>query len=528
MDWVPPIIIEILASAKELKAGVHESEKEMDKLMAKGDTVSARMSHLGKMVGDWALMGAAGVAVGATALAFKYGEALDKLQLQGHLTEEQMKTLRGQILQVSTATATGSSEIADAYLKATKSGMDLAQSQQAVTIAAKFAKAENASLATTMDAAINIQQNHIAGTKSVAETMDIFTNAIKNSRLTADALTNALSGKALSAFAAYHIDLKTATTLLAGFANQGLNGTKAQIALKSGFAGLDRPIFSTNGHLSTTAKLLQSVGVNQQTLSEEARRPGGMLTVLSQLNQAWTTNATATQKAQGLTSFMTQVFGASAGPAFTNLISQLPQLNQLMEKMNTPGATQSAFQTWLSTPGGVIENFKTTMENALVPLGEYLLPKGAALAKWAASVASALSKNKDGAGSIASTIAGGILAGLAGAKLASIGVKIAELFGVTASGALAGQIGLVIGAGIMAFLATINVLDWLKGKATVHQTAFDAPWLQQLLAKAGISNSSAADMSLSAKTIGYLENKYGIYAPGTSAATKVSLKARFG
>jgi hypothetical protein len=281
-----------------------------------------------------------------------------------------------------------------------------------------------------------------------------------------------------------------------------------------------------NGHLTTSAKVLASVGINQQTLAEEARKPGGMLHVLSQLNQAWNTNASATQKAQGLTSFMTQVFGASAGPAFTNLISQLPKLNQLMDKMNKPGATKSAFQEWLSTPGGVLENFKTTMENALVPLGEFLLPHGIMLANWAKDVATALATNKGGAGTIATTVAGAILAGLASAKVAGVGIKIAELFGVTASGALAGQIGLVIGAGILSFLATVNFLDWLKGKATVKPTAHYANWLQELMDKAGIKGTGTT--TLGANSLGYLENKYHIYAPGTSQATKVSLKARFG
>lgn len=526
MDWIPPIILEILANAKEFKTTKNEVLHGVKEIDEAGKTTSARLNALGQKIGDFALMGAAGVAVGATALAFKYGEALDKLQLQGHLTEEQMKTLRVQILQVSSATATGTDQIAGAYLQATKAGLNLADSQQAVTSAAQFAKAENANLTQTMQAALNIQQMHIAGTKSVSQSMDIFTAAVKNSRLTADGLTQSLSGKSLSAFAAYHVDLKTAAALLAGFANQGLVGTRATMSLKAGFAALDKPMYSTNGHLSSSATTLAKLGLNQETLAKETRKPGGMLTVLSQLNQAWNQNATATQKAQGITSFMAQVFGASAGPAFTNLIAQLPQLNGLIDKMNQPGATKSAFQQWLSTPGGVLENFKTTMENALVPLGEFLLPHGIMLANWAKEVATALATNKDGWGTIATTFAGAIIAGIAAMKVASIGIKIAELFGVTASGALAGQVGLVIGAGILAFLGTVNFLDWLKGKATVKPTAKEAPWLQQLLDKAGIKGTGST--SLSANSLGYLENKYGIYAPGTTKATKVSLKARFG
>ena len=464
-DFIPPVILDIIANWESVKVATEGTVSSIHEIGAAGDTAGAKMSAFGTKVGDAFLLGAAGVGVAAVDLAFKYGESLDKMQLQTHLTDAQMAQLRGTILQISTATATNASQITEAYSQTTKAGLSLSQSQSAVTSAAMFANAEQGNLSDTLKAALNIYNMHIAGTKNVSQTLDIFTTAIKNSRLSADDLTTALSGRALSAFAAYHIDIKTATAFLAGFANQGMTGAKAQMALATGFASLAKPMYTAKGGLSSTAQVLQGYGVNAATIAREARQPGGMLTVLGQLNQAWQTNATATERASGEVSFFNQVFGASAGRAFYNMINQLPKLQELMKTMNSSsGSTKSAFETWLSTPGGTLANFKTTMENALIPLGQYLLPKATEAAKWATGVMQDLAQNKNGIGTVVSSIGGAILAGLAASKLAGVGIRIAEAFGVTLSEGLAEEIGADIAAGIItAFAIKKLVLDPATG-----------------------------------------------------------------
>ena len=457
-DFVPPVILEIIANWASVKAATEGTIASVGEIGAAGETTSAKLSALGSKMGNAFLLGSAGVALAATDLAYKYSEALDQMQQQTNLTEAQMEQVKENALKVSTATATSATKIVEAYTLATKAGFTLAQSQDAVTAAAMFANTQHVDLNTTLQAALNIYKMHIAGTTSVADTMDIFTTAIKNSRLTADGLTTAMSGRALSAFAAYHIDIKTATALLAGFANQGMNGARAQMALSTGFAGLSKPMYTSTGQLSATAKVLQGYGVNAATIASEARQPGGMLTVLGQLNQAWQTNATATERASGEVSFFNQVFGASAGRAFYNMISQLPQLQKLMGQMNaSKGATKSAFEVWLSSPAGVLQNFKTAMENALIPLGQFLLPKATQLAKWTTTVFTALAQNKDGLGTLTTVVGGALVAGLAGAKIASLGTSIASMFG-SEMVIEAGPIALALATGFLAYLVIKNAL----------------------------------------------------------------------
>ena len=374
-SFLPPVIIEILASIKDFTAKKDKVLGGLKEIQAEGATTGDKLQAVGNKLAGFMILGAAGVATAAIKMSYDFQEALHTVGEQTNVTQGQLKQIGTLALQVSTETATSAKLILSGYTQLIKGGYSVSEATQAVGAAAMFAKTQNADLNTTLSAAIGIQAVHMAGTTGVANTMDIFTDAIKGSRLTADDLTTALSGKALSAFAAYHIDLKTATTLLAGFSNENMNGARSQLALKTGIEALDKPMYGNNGQLSSQAKLLQSVGINQATLAAEARKPGGMLTVLSQINQAWEQNATSTMKAQGINSFMTQLFGGAAGPAFTNLITQLPNLQKLFETMNKGGTNKSAFEEWLKTPAGAVANFTTTVENALTSAGNVLLPK---------------------------------------------------------------------------------------------------------------------------------------------------------
>ena len=191
---IPPVIIEIFANIKEFTAKKNEVLHGMDELNAKGKTTSEKFSLLGNKVANYTLVAGVAIAGYATKLAYDYSKAMDTVRLQTNLTETQVNALSPQILKVSKTTATSASDIAVAYTQVIKAGVPLNKVQNDVAASAMFANAQEASLSDTLKAALNIQKLHIAGTKSVSQTMDIFTNAVQNSRLSATDLTTAMGG----------------------------------------------------------------------------------------------------------------------------------------------------------------------------------------------------------------------------------------------------------------------------------------------------------------------------------------------
>jgi len=372
-SFLPPVLIELIASAREFNFAKNEVLHGMEEMNAKGATMSQRFSVYGQKMATGILAGAAGLAVAATKMAYDYNEALDKIGLQSNYTAGQVEELKKAALDVSRATATSAVDIANAFTLTAKAGLSVKDAQQGVASAAEFAKTQNVDLNQTLTAALGVQAAHMAGTKNLTQTMDIFTNAVKNSRITATQLTDTLSGRTLSIFASYGIDIKTATALLGGFADVNVTGTKATQGIATALAALDKPMTNIKGKSSNSSIAFKQLGLNQAQLASDVRKPGGFITVLNDINSAWEKNATKTQRAAGEIQFLNQVFGAAGGRAAQSIIQVLPQVNKILGT-GAGGATANAFNVWLNTTGGAMANFKTQFEDTLITIGDKILP----------------------------------------------------------------------------------------------------------------------------------------------------------
>jgi TP901 family phage tail tape measure protein len=463
---LPPVVATLLADTKEYSAKMDEATGKMERLGAASETTGSKMSAFAGKAAT-AVLGLGVAVVGVSVdLAMKYSEALDTMQRSTNLTAGQVDYLRGKILDVSTATATSATTIVSGETQLIKSGESLKQSLHDVGQAAKYSQATGADLNTTLTAAIGIQRMHIAGTSNMTETLNIFDTAVKNSQLSSSNLTAALGGKALSAFSAYHIDLKSAVTLLAGFADQNLVGTKATMALKTGIAALEKPTTSTTGKITTAALAVKSVGLNMNTLAAEVRKPGGAIQVMQQLSTAFNENASSGMKAKGMAAWLQQIFGSSAGPAFANMIAELPKLQTLYDKLNTSGgAVNTSFADWLKSPAGAVAKFKTVLENTAIRLGDVLLPKLTVGLIDATKIITGVLGSPTGSslaiGGAEALIGGAIVTKLVRAMITAaegLGMGGAAGIGAAEASGVAAGAGAVTMAGIASFIGTTEIL----------------------------------------------------------------------
>ena len=373
-SFLPPLLIELIASAKEFNTAKNEVLHGIEEMNAKGATMAQRFGVYGQKMATGIIAGGVGLAVAATKMAYDYNEAIDKIGLQSHYTATQVEELKKSALDVSRATATSAVDIANAFTLTAKAGLSVKQSEEGVASAAQFAKTQNVDLNQTLTAALGVQAAHMSGTQNLTQTMDIFTNAVKNSRISATQLTDTLSGRTLSIFASYGIDIKTATALLGGFADVNVTGTKATQGIATALAALDKPMANIKGKSTNSSIAFAQLGLNQARLAADVRRPGGFITVLNDINSAWEKNANKTQRAAGEIQFLNQVFGAAGGRAAESIIQVLPQVNKILGA-GTGGATANAFSVWLQTTGGAVANFKTQFEDTLITIGDKILPK---------------------------------------------------------------------------------------------------------------------------------------------------------
>ena len=441
MASLPPLRVELLADIREFKAKMTEAETSVVELGKAGETTGAKFAALGQKMGSAVLYGVGGAMVLATKYAYDYNKSIEEIGLQSNVSQAELDRLKGKVLEVSTATATSNAQIAEAYKQVEKAGISGAAADSLVTNAAKAAKVAHADLNQTIQAGLVVQQLHIKGAGTAAQTMGMFTAAMKGGNVSLDDITATLQGKAAVALQNYGVDLKSTLASMDVFAKAGIKGDSAAQTLTMSLNKLLVPSAKTD-------KILQSVGLTQDKLASDIRKPGGLATVFTELRDK---AEKAGVSAQDLGRFYSQIFGARAGAGATLLLNNVKDLQTATQKVGGANINQ-AFSDWLKNPEGAVQNFKTVAQNTLVGLGNYLLPVGGTILNW---VNTTLIPNLSGKGKSSGLFQGIgaiILGGIAGAKLGSIGVKIGEAFGLEVSGAMAGPIGAAIGLAIFAFM----------------------------------------------------------------------------
>ena len=135
------------------------------------------------------------------------------------------------------------------------------------------------------------------------------------------------------------------------------------------------------------------------------------------------------------------------------------------------GTLGTSFAEALKQIGPQLNVLKANFDNLMINAGKLLLPAVADVIKWVNGFASELNKNKtlrDVLGVGAATLFAGALA----TKVASIGITIAEAFGVAVEAGVAGTIGAAIGAALLAVLVTGTGKQITTGVKQVTQGNF--------------------------------------------------------
>lgn len=435
MGNLPPVRVELIAEIKEFMARMKEAEHGIGKVGDKANYTKERLGQLGQKLATGVLAGVGGTLVLATKYAMDYQKSLEEIGLQANVSEEELKRLHHAVLETSSATATGTEQIAKAYLAVEKAGISGAQADEMVTQAAKLAKVAHADLNQTVSAGLVIQQLGLAKGMDTVQMYDALYGAVKNSRLSLDELTGVFQGKAALAMSNYGIKLGEVAGVAGVF-------KKANMDAGAGLAGLNLSLVKLTTVNDKANDKLKSVGLSQKQIAEDLKKPNGLITMFTDLSSH------ISKSGMPLQQFLNSLVGARGAQGLGFLLSNM---KELQDRAGTGGVSvKNAFAEWLKNPEGALQNFKTVAQNTLIGLGNLLLPKVTDGLNFINGVMAKLKKDK-GWQEVGKGVAVAIVAALGTVKLVGVGNAIAASFGAEAS-LLAGPIGLAIGAGILAYM----------------------------------------------------------------------------
>jgi len=433
MPLLPPVIATLLADTKEFMAKMTEAEHKMGKFGLAADASGTKFSKFTNSA-TTAVAGL-GIAFAGFAVdsALKFNEALDKLQNQAGLTKEQADAAGQSILGISSATGISSANIAAAYLQVSKAGIKGAAAQNLVTAAAKQAVVTGGDVAQTTQTLVGIENLQIAKGMSVAAVSDLMVEANKRHLGSLDSLTQTLTGKVGGALAAQGVSLAEMAAVSDVASAAGYATAKSYTQLATGLNKIENPT-------ARSAKAMASLGINADTLAKIARHPGtGLVDTLQYLETV------SKKTGVSMNTLITDTFGPGAVGLVTTLANHVGTLAKNVNDLSKASGTglNTAFgvaSKQLDTQMKIIE---TKFVNSATTFGLTLIPYIQTAANDITGAMNYLSKHPAAVSNIGDVL-GAVFAGALGAKIASIGLRIASSFGIEAAGIEAGPIGLAI------------------------------------------------------------------------------------
>lgn len=265
-------------------------------------------------------------------------------------TETQFKALREEAKRLGATTRFSATEAAQGMTFLARAGFNVQQVMAAIGPVLTLAQAGNLSLARAADIASNVLQAFGLQADQTTKIVDVLAKAANSSNTNVQQLGDALKLAAPVA-AAFGQTVEQTSAAVGVLSNAGLQATLAGTGLRRVLAELENP----NKKLT---RLLKAAKLEARDV---------------RISSVGLTKALQNLKDSGIdpASYALQVFGQRGGPAFLNLIKNIPQLEELNKKLKeSAGFALQTAKIMNDNLNGALLEVRSALENLLISFGD--------------------------------------------------------------------------------------------------------------------------------------------------------------
>jgi TP901 family phage tail tape measure protein len=409
MAGINEVIVRLVADMKEFQAKMGEAGHTVKDFGKEADTMGAKWKSIGSKLSTGVLVGVGGALAYGTEQAFKFNESLDAIINQSGASAAEVENLKGKIIDVSNATGYSAESLAGAALEIEKAGIRGKAAYDLLSNAAMGARITGGQVADVTKTIIAVQTLQIAKGESVAQITATLVEANKMHLGSLDSLANVLQGKVGAALAAYGVNLNEAAAVASIASKAGITNARSMVTLANSLGAIQNPTKAQD-------LALKSLGLSSAKLTQEMHKPDGLIQVLQTLAE------TAKRTGKPISEVASAVFGKSGAGTATVLINNVKDLSSAYKTLagSNPSSLQSQFQETMKQLGPQLQVAGANLNNALLNIGEAILPSLTKVTGWVAGFAKAINSNA----ALRDILGGTLFAGV----VLSVAVKLKSAF----------------------------------------------------------------------------------------------------
>ena len=371
MNEIGDLVVRLIADIREFMGKMDEAEAKVGEFAAASEKSSARFGKAMSKIGT-AVIGATAIIAGyGLKAAYDYGKTIEAIGFQSGASAAEVDRLKTHILDLSVSVATSATDLAAAYTQVEKAGFSGAKADALVSNAAKLAKLSNTDLITTTKDLIAVQALQANGSKDAAASAGLLLQLTKNSVGSMSDLNAVFTGKPAAVAASYGISLANLATGVEAVAKHGLDANVAMTSLSSGITRMIKPSSAINDLLVGT-KTHKGIGMNQQQLADDFRKPNGLFVALNDLKTHF---VSAGYPAQQFGAFLTQLAGPRGSAGFGVMAKYLGDMTKYYPQLvNSSKQFADSWAAFQKTPEFKFDKLKTAFHDAMIKVGNFILP----------------------------------------------------------------------------------------------------------------------------------------------------------
>lgn len=372
-DFLPPVVVKLLADVAEFNAAMGEAGAKLEGFQA----AQAKLAGAGKVAMAGLALAAAGVAVESVNLAQKFDQAMELIHTQAGASQAEVEALKGKVLDLAPAVGIGPEKLAEGLYHIESTGFRGKEALDILTAAAKDASMGLADLDKVTYALSGVMSVGMHDVRDAADATAYLNTIVGMGDMTMDKLASAIGTGILPSMKSAGLGMKDFGAALATISDNSVGADEAATRLRMTISLMAAPTKKAQDALA-------SIGIGQHQLADDMRKPDGLLVAVMDLKDHLEQSGKTASEQNAIIS---QAFGGGrSSSAILTLIEESDRLKGKYGQIGT-AATRAATQqeAWAQQQkqfSQQMHELGAEVQVIGVKIGEFLIPYIQKSAEW--------------------------------------------------------------------------------------------------------------------------------------------------
>lgn len=373
MDFLPPVVVKLLADIGEFNAAMAGAEAKLTGFAG----AQQRLAGAGKVAALALGVAVAGAAYESVKLASNFDQAMELIHTQAGAAQSEVDRLKDEVLKLAPATGIGPEKLAEGLYHIESTGFRGKEALDILAASARLAAMGMADLDTVTFAMSGVMSVGMKDVMNAADATNYLNTIVGMGDMKMEKLAAAIGTGILPSMKSAGLGMMDFGAALATITDNSVGADEAATRLRMTVSLMAAPSHKAAG-------ALESIGISSTQLADDMRKPNGLLVAVMDLKHHLEASGKTASEQNAVIS---DAFGGGrTSSAILTLLEESDRLKSKYDQLGDAGGrAKKADEAWAAQQkqfSQQMKEFRASAEALGVKVGEWLIPKLQTMGDW--------------------------------------------------------------------------------------------------------------------------------------------------